>query len=218
MSTFKVQVDVSDVEGLADNLAKLSGEEINRVTAQAINKTAEWVDEETHRRATGINLEPAYLKAFRSIEPANSNKLKATVTTEGNATGLDRYKPQIKTTATKSSRRRLKGNPALGIAVGDKPMAVTVEVTRGTRKEIKNKNIFVNSGIRDPSSGNPLVMERLPGKTRSGKSVLVRRLGPSPYQLFKHQLNDEQFIEQAQDYLERELTETVGEAIEKALS
>lgn len=217
MSTFKVQVDVRDVEGLADDLAKLSGEEINRVTAQAINKTAEWADEETHRRALGINLEPAYLKAFRSIEPANSNKLKATVTTEANATGLGRYKPQVKATVAKTSRRRLKGNPALGIAVGDKPMAVTVEVTRGARKEVQNKNIFVNPGLRD-SSGTPLVMERLPGKTRSGKDVLVRRLGPSPYQLFKHQLNDEQFIEQAQGYLERELTEMVGEAIEKAIA
>jgi len=217
VSTFKVQVDVRDVEGLADDLAKLSGEEINRVTAQAINKTAEWADEETHRRALGINLEPAYLKAFRSIEPANSNKLKATVTTEANATGLGRYKPQVKTTAAKSPRRRLKGNTALGIAVGDKPMAVTVEVTRGARKEVQNKNIFVNPGLRD-SSGNPLVMERLPGKTRSGKDVLARRLGPAPYQLFKHQLNDEQFIEQAQDYLERELTEMVGEAIARAIS
>lgn len=218
MSTFRVQVDVSDIEGLADDLARLSGEDINRVTALAINKTAEWVDEESHALMLGgINMEPAYAKAFRDVDPANPAKLKATVGTRANATQLSRFDAKPVAVAAKSPIKKLKGNPALGISRGQKQGGVTVEVTRGARKQIKRDNVFLNPGIRD-SQGNPLVMERLSGSTRSGKDVLVRRLGPSPYQLFKHQLNNDEFVEKVNDYLERQLVELVGDAIEKAVS
>lgn len=217
MKTTALKVSVKELEGLSDALGRVSDSVIAESAADALNVTAEWADEESHRRALGINLDPAYLKAFRSVSKATASNLVATVTTEASNTQLGRFQPQQKVTRAKSPRGRLKGNPPLGIAVGDKPLAVSVEVARGSRKEFKNKNIFLNTGVRD-SQGNPMVMERLPGRTRSGKDVLIRKLGPSPYQLFARQLRDEDFVDEAYDRMGQEIEQRVGDAIQKELS
>ena len=215
-NTANVKFDVREVERLAKDLSKLSGETIGAVTVTALNQAIDSAYELSRERMNaGINLDDPYLKRFMEVRPATAGRPVATLTTEGRQTRLAKFSPTTMTRAAKSPPERLKGNPGLGIARGLRPNAVTVAVGKGSRKTVKDSRVFMNPGIRD-TSGTPLVMRRLDGQTRNGKDRLEALLGPTPYQLFAYQMTPVSLS--AEEDLETRLVQGVVEAIEKAIS
>ena len=102
----------------------------------------------------------------------------------------------------------------MGIPAGQKQGGVSVAVRRGSRKIVREgaKDVFVIPSKRD-SEGNPLIFQRLPGKTSNGKSRLKALLGPSVYQLFRYQITNNNLTTD----VEADLTETLGQFAEAAV-
>lgn len=209
-------VKLDELDDLAADLGRLSDTTLGEAIVRGVNDTADWADEESHKRmSAGLAIDEADMRARREVKRATARNLTAIVQTVGSATSLGRFGAAPHIVAAKSPPARLKGNPRIGIPRGGKQGGVLVSVSKGSRKIIKDENVFLNTGLSD-SSGNPLVMRRLGGTTKSGKAKLEALFGPSPYQLFAHQLKSSLAYE-AEEQLSENLVTGVGDAFEKAL-
>lgn len=184
MANNLVRIDTSSLAALVDKLGQLNGEGLERVVLTSLNAVApEAYNLGRHRMNAGINLTDGYLLSHMTIRPAERGHPKATITAQGDITGLSHFNPvQLIQAAAKA-----KGSPARGIPGGAKSAGVNVTVSRGSPKPLKSSKVFIAPNLKD-SEGNPFVMRRLPGRTKSGKGRMERLLGPAVYQLFAHQL------------------------------
>jgi len=214
-TSFTLTISDEGLERLSENLGKLSAEEFERVARRTVNEVGQRTyDLARGRMNEGLSLTDAYLTNKLKFRPADEGKVaRSTVRADGGLTTLGHYNPRIITQKVKRPERS-KGNPALGIAAGQKLDVVTVAVRRGARKIVRedSRDVFMVPKFRD-SEGNPLIFQRLPGKTSSGKSRLKALLGPSVYQLFRYQITNNNLTTDVED----DLTETLGQFAEAAV-
>jgi len=205
--------DTRALASLGDRLGTLQGGTLEDVATKVVNEVGERTFSLARgRMLAGLSLTDVYLRNRMGFTPApTSARPRAVVLAQGDLTTLGHYAPAISTQAAKSPKRS-KGNPALGIAAGQKLAGVSVAVRRGGRKDVRagKGDVFLMPSRRD-SEGNPLIFQRIAGgKTRNGKDKLKALLGPSVYQLFSYQ------IDLIQGEVETDLAETLIERTEAA--
>lgn len=203
------------LRSLSDRLGELDDAAFTRLAVATVNEVGQRTyDLARGRMNAGLSLTDAYIERKMQFRPAEpEQRPRAVVVAFGTLTTLGHYNPRILTQAVKSPEKS-RGNPALGIPAGQKLSAVTVAVRSGSRKTVRaqSNDVFLAPRIRD-GEGNPLIFQRLPGKTSTGKSKLKALLGPSVYQLFRYQLDQNGLTSQVED----DLAETLGERAEAAI-
>ncbi len=216
MATTVFKVDVSQLEDFAGRLENLSAEKLHLATIGTLNQV---VDRAyvlgRERMLLGINLSDDFLQRRMEVRYATRTQRYAQITTHYGGIGVSHFRPQQTVRPAVSPVRKLKGDPPRGIALGDKQGGVSVEVTRGARKRIRLPGVFTAPNIKD-TEGNPFVFQRMGGRTRTGRDRLRRLFGPSPYQLFKHQipLLEEPVMEDMRETLLADLDEWIRKEIE----
>lgn len=219
-----ITFDASQVKGLAERLAKLTPEQFGEYTVAAINETVDSAYQLGRDTIlSGINLTDDYVQRKMDVERATAKNPQATITAFGGRayiTPLSHYGAlQLTRDVTWSNERilaeghrftdwpgwtRRTGNEALGISVNQKAAGRSVEVIRGSRKDMGSA--FAIPSKRD-SSGTPIMFRRIKG-TRKKVEALH---GPSVYQLFRAA------IPKIEDRVAEDLTDAVIEAAERGM-
>lgn len=185
---------------LAQKLHRVSGETLNGVAAAAVNRvTGRFDDKQRKGQTQDLNLPRSYIDELTTTTEATAANPRATITTKGNLTVLDRYgaRPYQRAGDTDKLGRRL-GRRQAGVHLPIRPS--------------------------QPQNEDALFM--LPLKNNPGrKGVFVRTTasggkpkhlyGPSPYALFRFQIKAGE--EALQDDLETTAMADLAGAIEKAL-
>lgn len=210
---FALKIDATQVEQLAQRLARADGKEVGEASIAALNEVVERTfDLSRERMIAGINLDDPYLRRRMSVRHATQGRPEASITARGDRNALSvlgRFdaRPAI----VPNVRPGGKGNRALGIPAGEKQRGVTVEVIRGQRNSGFVPGGFLlplRRGNQDGGNGFGVF-----ARTKSGQ--LRHRYGPSVYQLFAFQA--ERILADVADDLENTLIQQVDEALEKAL-
>lgn len=178
-NAFSVSIDVDQVGALADKLGRLTPDRVGALLVGAINATVDTAYDMSRKAIlNGINLTDDYVQARMTVEHASENKPVARIVAfggKGYTASLSHYGAMQETQPVQNPSRS-KGDPARGIASGQKAAGLSVEVTRGSRKPVAHG--FTMPGKRD-REGNLLVF------TRDGAGKIKSRVGPSVYQLFR---------------------------------
>lgn len=190
---FAIQLDASQVDALAEQVAKLDPESLSKVIVTTLNDVAE----ETYKLSRqhiqkNINIRESYIDRTMSVEKATAGRPTASIVASAVDTNISHYGAmQLAKDVTWSNERilgmgkkfgkwpgwtRRKGNLALGIDEGEKVDGVQVEVTRGAKKRMGPTFMLPGKKDRD---GVGLVFRR----TEAGTIQSV--LGPGVYQLFR---------------------------------
>lgn len=202
-------VDVRQLARVADRLSRVDDAMLDKSMVGELNKIVdETFDEARGRMNAGINLEDAYLRSKMDVIHATPERgLRAEIIARGgrsDQTPLGRYFAGQAT----APAPRAKGDPSRGIAPGRKRAGVTVEVSRGAPKLIKNAfTMPLRAGAT--AGGNGLGVF-----TRSKYGVVQHRYGPAVYQLFRVAAGT--LEDSVGDKLER-LGVVAADALEKAL-
>lgn len=169
---FEFELDASQLVGLADGLGQLSGERLAAAAAAAVNVVVGRFDAKQRAgQIADINLDPDYIARKTRVRPATPGDTTAKITTSGDLTVMDHYPLALLTrdgTEVDKAGRRY-GRRQAGVRVAIKPSAPT-EQPLWFLMRLKNDNgtgVFV--------------------RTSAGKKKHM--YGPSPYSLFKHQID-----------------------------
>lgn len=193
---FFIEIDPSQIKGLADKLAGLTPEQLGALTVAALNEATDNVYELARQRIrASVNLSDEYIKRKMTVTHASANKLTATITASGarpDITSLSHYGAMQETNPVNWSNQRIQaaghkfgkwpgwtertGSAPLGIAVNQKAAGKSVEVKPGARKSMTP--MFSIPGKTD-KDGNLLIWKR------NAANKLQVLAGPSVYQLFR---------------------------------
>lgn len=208
--SISVELDVRQVEKLADSLGRLTERKIGEVTVEALNS----VIDETYvlgreRMNRNINLSDQYVKDRMRVEHATPRRPVASIVADGDRnTVLSRYDAQPRLLPTK--KPPVSGPRKLPFPSGTKQDGVYVSVTRG------NKD-FIERGFMLPlRRGKELGGNGLGVFARSRDGSLKHRYGPSVYQLFRAQLDPISYG--AEEMLERELLDKVARTVAESVN
>lgn len=199
MNRFEVTVSVSEVEGLARRIERLPGDVLGRAAVDAVNAVVTRFDELQRKgQVADIALSPAYVKSKTDLQlAANPANPRALLTTRGDLTILGRYNPTVLRDPERLDRAgRRMGNRQAGVRVAIKPSA-PVEETQWFTMRLKNGNgtgVFV--------------------RTSAGRVKHI--YGPSPYSLFRHQINTRS--EDLREDLQRTGLAAMADAVERETS
>ena len=192
MPNSAIETDVRSLDALVDRIDSVSGEELQQAAATAVNRIA---DESyvLFKRAmtTGLTLTEQYVDAKMRAEKATPGlRVVAKIIAARSVTLLGHYSPVLITTPVKNAKRA-KGNTALGVPAGQKPIGASVEVSTGNRKVIKplgtDPDVVMWPSKRD-REGNPMLFRLTGGKNAKGKPNMEALYGPAVYQLFRYQI------------------------------
>lgn len=223
---FAFKLDVNDVEDLADDLDRLTPEELAAATVKALNDSIDSAYVlSRNAMLKSINLSDAYVQRKMEVEHATPSKPVATLTAFGGSaftTSLSHYGALQLTTNVRWSNERIlalghkfekwpgwtrrTGSAALGIPVNEKAAGKSVEVSRGRRK--KMGPTFSIPGKKD-NEGNPIIFRR------NSADKLEALSGPSVYQLFSSAIP--LVYETVADDLEQAVAEAAQQYIQKEL-
>lgn len=214
-----IDLDVSEITGLADRLGRLTGEEIDRVTSRALNGVVDAAYELSRDRITvGINLSDDYLKRRMSVDHASSsNPREASITASGAKTDMTRlgeYDAAWRLLSRKTSGPSRPKNGTMGLPSGKRQAGVFVEVSRGGPKGGESMFLLPRQrgfGAAAVAGGNDMGVFVRDKSTKRLKHLM----GPSVYQLFGYQID--RLEEEALDALEDELLAEVGDQLDKAI-
>lgn len=197
----KIEIDISGLEKFARQLGTIDAVSLGAASVRAVNQASDEVyDMVRPRMIATINLSDDYVQQRMEVVHAkNANDATASIIGKGSGvdmTMLARYGAKQLTTPVKYpnssfaagargmnpnkpgsplSWKLRTGNPLLGIPVDMKQAGISVEVTRGSRKDIAGGFLMALKG----GNGYGLF-------TRDGtKLKMSHRYGPSVYQLFK---------------------------------
>lgn len=211
--SFRVDIDSSELLKFSEALGQLGGS-LSKPTSEAVNLTAEAAfDEARKRMLQKVNLSESYVDSKVKIhQRATESKPEAVIQADGDLTVLGRFDAKPVVVAAKSNPKKLKGNPFLGLAPGQKQQGAKVTVTRG-----QTSDAFVPRGFILPLKAGKVAGGNGPGvfaRNREGKRV--HRYGPSPYQMFAQELEGGMTIE-VNGWLVENLNRAVTEHIKKGL-
>ena len=217
MNKSAVESDFSKIDALADRLDGLSGEDLQKAAAAAVNRTT---DEAyglfKHAMTQGLTLTEQYVDAKMQIEKAvPASRVTAKIIAKRSVTLLGHYSPVVITAPVKHPKRA-KGSAALALPAGQKQVGASVEVSRGSRKIIKplgdTPDVVTWPSKRD-REGNPMLFRLVGGRTSKGLPRMEALYGPAVYQLFRYQIDqlsdevaiklEQALIEEAESEFER---------------
>lgn len=163
-------VDVTQLAGLTDRLGRLSAGGLAAAAAETVNVVTERFDRKQRAgQLADIALDPNYVAQKTRVKSATPGDATATITTSGDLTVMDRYPLVLLPAAGRVDRRgRPFGQRQAGLKVTIKRSAPVAE-TQWFLMRLKNNN---GSGVFV--------------RTSAGKKKHL--YGPSPYSLFKHQV------------------------------
>lgn len=237
----EIDVNVREVEGLTDVLARISAKQFIDVTLKATNAVAaRSYETATSDMVSRVNLTPDYVKENVQLELAKPSDARTTVVASiyGSArrpATLRQFAPQQTISKVnwtnemiagkigkwgKNPRKpgamlkwmRRTGTPSKGIPVNFKGAGVSVEVTRGVRKNISKAFLLpVRSG--DKMTGRMLPAIRTSTGPGSGKGDYEILYGPSPYQMLRTIAQGQRMGE-----FQRDLAETVLKMAEESVA
>lgn len=195
ISAFRVEVDASTLESIADKLAMLDGGRLNIAAVNSVNAVGHrYFDETREKTFARYNLSQAYIDDRMVFMPAMvGDKAESRVIARYRHTRLATYGGRQESTAVNWSNARIEamghkfsawpgwtrrtGDKSRGIVADEKAAGVSVEITRGRRKTIKGAFLIP---LR---SGNGFGVF-----TRAGKGQRpVHRYSLSVYQIFRAQ-------------------------------
>lgn len=195
---FDIEVSVTDLAGLQDRLGQLSGERLAAAAADAVNVVVDRFDAKQRAgQIRDIALDPTYIASKTRVTPATPGKPSATITTSGALTIMSRYPLALmsdRNMVDKAGRRF--GKRQAGVNVTIKPSA-PVEEQQWFLMRLKNGN------------GTGVFVRTSAGGTK-------HMYGPSPYSLFRHQINAGE--PELRDDLVRAGAAAIADAVEKALA
>lgn len=191
----RVEVDISQIEALAGRLNDVGVEGLGETVIRVVNNVIDEVyDTSRQRMNAGINLDDEYLRQRMTVAHATSHaNAQATITVDGSPgrmTRLARYDPIQTMVPSKKG--------------GTKRGGVSVEVTRGARKDMQW------GFFKKLNSGNGLGLF-----TRDKDGRVRHRYGPSVYQLFNHYLSISQ--DEIRVNLETQLVDAINLQLTKVI-
>ena len=214
--TSQIRVDVREVEALADRLSSVKSETLGRVALEVVNDAAQRFEKQAiDGGIANINLSRTYVKGKTDLALATSvSQPRAEIVTRGDLTVLGNFAPLGVVRAPGAQRRAgpIKGRRNAGTLVSIKRTETMKQdqwfILPLRRGEIPGGNglgVFVRDDALAPS----------PRAAREGSAGKRQIYGPSPYQLFRKQINV-QGPAWAED-LERSATARLVDVIEKAV-
>lgn len=203
--TFAIRINVAEIEAAAAALGKVDGAALQAAATRAVNETTRKFGTKSKKLMNfGINLTDAYVSGRMALveAPVSSNP-QASITARGDLTILGHYAPVI-LVAPVASGRKVRGDPKRGIPAGFKARGVSVEVTRGARKEIEGAfTLTLKRGIEAGFQDGVFIRE-------GGR--LKHLYGVAPYSLFRATVDAQQQI--LADDLADELLTDIGEVLQ----
>ena len=198
----RITFDVTKLVDLADNLSELTPQEIARRNVDLLNDvTLRTYDLARTRITTGINLSDDYLRRRMRVDKASETKPVASITASGARQDMSRlvvYPNRVRAVPKKSKRDRRRVFSPVGLGAGMKPDGLDVSVTVGSTKFFERGFMMP---LRAPGNDSGYQGYGVFARTRAGK--IKQRYGPSVYQLFRFQINDEDYVGQVEADLER---------------
>lgn len=196
--SFDIQVDVSQLAGLQERLTALSGNTLASAAADAVNVvTSEFDRKQRAGQLADIALDPEYIARKTRVTKATPGNPVATITTSGDLTIMSRYPHALMPAAGRVDKA--------GHRIGQRAAGVQVTIKRSAPVE-EPQWFFMN--LRNGNGLGVFV------RTSAGR--LKHMYGPSPYSLFRHQ------IDIGEPQLLADLMETgasaIADAVEKALA
>lgn len=225
---FQIEIDVSRLSRLDGQLAPLSEAGFGEVAVDVVNRVADMAyDLAVPRMTQRINLTPEYVRDRFAIEKArNSADPRARVVALGgkaHTTTLARYGSLQTTRPVTWTNDRIrsmgktfgawpgwterKGDQLRGIPANQKEGGISVEVTRGGRKNMGG--VF----FMPLRNGNGMGAFQ---RTGDGDKDYKHLYGPSVYQLFRYTLN-RGLVDEVGAEFERQLGDEAERLLQKAL-
>jgi hypothetical protein len=236
----EIKIDTSQIEALQSRLSEIDPAKLGETLVTTLNQVAsETYDLARNSITAGINLQDGYIRDRIQLEKATRNRPVAEIVAPAEKklmTGLGHYGAMVLEQGTRWStedgiERRYKigpwpyweprkGDPGRGFDEGEKARGVSVEVRRGSRKEMRG--VFTIPG-KEHDDGSPVLFI---GTGRPGKGVMDRKrkesrqgvealYGPSVYQLFRFTAN--KIAAEVTDNLEQAVIEAAEREFEGIL-
>lgn len=207
-NAFAVTFDLNGpATALADRIDSLSSKALVRLSAvDAVNEVATRF-EATARKAmnAGLNLSDQYVADRMSLQRAAGTP-RAEIVARGDLTILGRYPNAQLTTAARGKSR---GDASRGIPAGRKAAGVAVEIRRGQAQAVDQ---WFTMRLRTGAQAG----DKVGVFYRTGAGPLKHIYGPSPYSLFRYQINTN--TDELTADLERTATARASAAVLKALA
>ena len=205
MTALTVTIRTDQVQGLAERLGRVTGQQLGISARDAVNEVTTRFDEKVRSgENTDLNLSAAYIKSKTDVVLSTSIvNPRAEIVTSGDLTILGRYQPlvQLRLASTRAGHTGPRRGRAAGVSVA----------IRKSRTENQPRWFTMRLRVGAQPGAETGVFVR-----RAGDNKPVHIYGPSPYSLFRHQIGVRQ------DDLEQDLTQTaiakIGAAIEGALT
>lgn len=208
-TSFALKVETKELATLAARLGGLAGASLGRAAKDAVNEVTLRAHESTLRGMTAdVGLTPAYVKSKTDVSLATDLLHPVgEIVTRGDLTILGRYPLQQ---LTQSARPDAKGDPSRGIAPGTKQAGIRASIRRSA-PVARDKWFTMKLRAGKTAGDNVGVFVRATGRDKP-KHIY----GPSPYSLFRHQL-DVQSSDIADD-LSKTALQKIADQVEKALA
>lgn len=223
MPKYALSIKAPDLESLAGDISKLSGDAIGKAVVATLNESVDNAYDFARKRVTnGVNLRDSYVRRKMSVQHATAQKPEASITAQGTGTPLSEYGRVQKERQVNWTNQKIlsmgkkfgkwpgwtqrRGNAGIGIEADRKADGQSVNVT-GQR--VGFQHAFSLAGKRD-GDGNLLMFSRNPGTSK-----LRVLYGPAVYQLFKYQLAEGQFLEETRDLLAVNLEEAIDKELQR---
>lgn len=211
-----IRVDVRQVEALADRLASVDARALGQASLSVVNEAAQRFEKQAlDGGVANINLSRTYVKSKTDLALAtNPVRPRAEIVTRGDLTVLGNFEPLAVVRAPGAQRRAgaIKGRRNAGTLVSlrrnetlKQDQWFILPLRRGEVPGGNGLGVFIRDDAIAPS----------PTAAREGKAGKRQIYGPSPYQLFRKQI-DVQGPEWAED-LERSATARLVSEIERAV-
>lgn len=207
-NSFAITFDLNGpASALAERIDSLAGKALVRLSAvDAVNEVATRFEAAARKAMNaGLNLSDQYVADRMSIVRAAGTP-RAEIVARGDLTILGRYPNAQLTTA---ARGKARGDAARGIPAGRKQAGVAVEIRRGQAKaQPKWFTMRLRAGTQAGDKVGVFV--------RTGAGPLKHIYGPSPYSLFRYQINAN--TDELTADLERTAVARASAATQKALA
>lgn len=217
----KITVKVNGLEALADGLSRVTGQRLGRSALEAVNEVTVRVERQAvEGELANINLTTAYVKSKTDVSlGSNPASPRGEIVTSGDLTVLGRFPGTVWYRQPGAPRRA-------GPVKGRRSAGVFANITNTERinqpqwfvMRLKNQSTLTGAFVRDDAIAPK--NDRGPGlgdagRRRDGKAGKKHIYGPSPYQLFRRQIDVQ--TGRWQDDLDQTVTSALVRAIEESL-
>lgn len=212
----RITIDAKQLEGLADKLADLTPQEIARRNVDLLNEvTLRTYDIARSRITAGVNLSDDYLRRRMRVEKATENKPVASIAASGareDMTRLGVYPNQVRAVPKKSKRDRRRVFSPPGLGAGNKVAGLDVSVLTGSSSYFQRGFIMP---LRAPGKDAGYQGFGIFARNRAGR--IKQRYGLSVYQLFRFQINNEDYTAAVREDLQRTIMDGAEQRVTEIL-